>query len=111
MDRLRWGILGAGKFAGTFAKGIAASRTGTLVAIGSRSQETADRFGDEHNVPCRHASYEALVADPNVDVVHISLPNHLHAEWAVKCAQAGKHILCEKPFTVNHAEAVRTLEE
>src|SRR5579872_265752 len=72
MDNLRWGILGAGKFAGTFAKGIAASRTGTLVAIGSRSQETADRFGDEYGVPRRHASYDALVADPEVDVVHIS---------------------------------------
>jgi predicted dehydrogenase len=108
---LRWGILGAGGFAGTFAKGIAASRTGTLVAVGSRSQESADRFGDEHGVPHRHASYDALLADPDVDVVHISLPNHLHAEWTVKCARAGKHILCEKPFTVNHAEAVATLDE
>jgi len=111
MNNLRWGILGAGKFAGTFAKGIAASRTGTLAAIGSRTQESADRFGDEYGVPRRHASYDALVADPEVDVVHISLPNHLHAEWTLRCAQAGKHILCEKPFTVNHAEAVRTLDE
>jgi predicted dehydrogenase len=91
-------------------QGIAASQTGTLAAIGSRTQESADRFGDEYNVPRRHASYEALLADPEVDVVHISLPNHLHAEWTVRCAEAGKHILCEKPFTVNHAEAVRTLE-
>lgn len=111
MTSLRWGILGAGKFAGTFAKGIAASQTGTLVAIGSRTQEGADKFGDEYNVPNRHGSYEALVADPNVDVVHISLPNNLHAEWTLKCAQAGKHILCEKPFTVNYPEAVRTMEE
>lgn len=107
---LRWGILGAGNFAGTFAKGIAASETGTLVAIGSRTQEGADRFGDEYGVPRRYPSYEALLADPDVDVVHISLPNHLHAEWTVRCAEAGKHILCEKPFTVDHAEAVRTLE-
>jgi predicted dehydrogenase len=108
MNKLRWGILGAGKFAGTFAKGIAASQTGTVVAIGSRTQENAERFGEEYNVPNRHGSYEALVADPEVDVVHISLPNHLHAEWTIQCAQAGKHILCEKPFTVNHAEAVET---
>jgi predicted dehydrogenase len=108
---LRWGILGAGNFAATFAKGIAASRTGTLVAIGSRSQETADAWGEEHGAPRRHGSYEALVADPEVDVVHISLPNHLHAQWTVECARAGKHILCEKPFTVNHAEAVATLDE
>lgn len=109
MDRLRWGILGAGKFAGRFAEGIAASRTGTLVAIGSRSQEKADHFGDQYNVPKRYASYQALLNDPEIDVVHISLPNHLHAEWAVRCAEAGKHILCEKPFTVNYAEAVDAL--
>lgn len=111
MDKLRWGILGAGKFAGRFAEGIAASQTGTLTAIGSRSQENADKFGDEYKVPKRYASYQALLDDPDIDVVHISLPNHLHAEWAIKCAQAGKHILCEKPFTVNHPEAVATLEE
>lgn len=110
MGKLRWGILGAGKFAGTFAKGIQASQTGELIAIGSRSQESADRFGEEFNVPRRYASYDAMLADPDVDVVHISLPNNLHAEWTLKCAAAGKHILCEKPFTVNHAEAVETFE-
>ncbi len=111
MEKLRWGILGAGKFAGTFAQGIKASQTGELVAIGSRTQESAEAFGVEYDVPRRHSSYRALLDDPNVDVIHISLPNHLHAEWAIKCAQAGKHILCEKPFTVNHAQAVDTLKE
>ncbi len=111
MKSLRWGILGAGKFAGTFAKGIQASQTGTLVAIGSRTQEGAERFGAEHNVKKRYGSYQALLDDPEVDVVHISLPNHLHAEWTVKCAQAGKHILCEKPVAVNRAQAMETLDE
>lgn len=108
MKTLRWGILGSGKFGGTFAKGIAASKTGALVAVGSRSQEKADRFGEEHNAPKRYPTYEALLADPEIDVVHIALPNNLHAEWTLKCAAAGKHILCEKPFTVNYPEAVRT---
>lgn len=110
MKSLRWGIMGAGKFAGTFAEGVKASQSGTLVAIGSRTQEGADTFGEKYGVPHRHASYDALLADPEVDVIHISLPNHLHAEWTLKCAQAGKHILCEKPFTTNHPEAVRTFE-
>ena len=108
MAKLRWGVLGAGKFGGTFARGIQASKTGELVAVGSRTQENAERFGDEFGVPRRYGSYEALLADPDVDVIHISLPNNLHAEWTLKCAAAGKHILCEKPFTVNHAEAVAT---
>lgn len=111
MAKLRWGILGAGKFAGTFAQGIQASETGELVGIGSRSQESADKFGEEFGVERRYATYQGLLDDPDIDVIHISLPNNLHAEWTIKCAQAGKHILCEKPFTVNHAEAVATLEE
>jgi predicted dehydrogenase len=110
MKTLNWGIMGTGKIAGTFAKGIAGSETGTLVAIGSRTQEAADRFGDEHNVVRRHPTYEALVADPDIDAIYISLPNHLHAEWTIRCAEAGKHILCEKPLTVNHAEAVTAIE-
>ncbi|HZO88729.1 MAG TPA: Gfo/Idh/MocA family oxidoreductase [Chthonomonadaceae bacterium] len=110
MSKLKWGIMGTGRIAQTFAKGIAGSQTGELVAVGSRAQETADRFGAEFNVPRRHASYAALVADPEVEAIYISLPNHLHAEWTIRCAEAGKHILCEKPLTVNHAEAVQVIE-
>ncbi len=110
MARLKWGILGTGKIAGVFAKGVAASRTGSLGAVGSRTQEAADRFSAEFGPMTTHASYEALVADSEVEAVYISLPNHLHAEWTIQCARAGKHILCEKPFTVNHAEALVALE-
>lgn len=109
MARLKWGILGTGKIAGVFAKGVAASQTGTLTAVGSRTQSAADRFAADFGPMKAHSTYEALLADPEVEAVYISLPNHLHAEWTVKCAHAGKHILCEKPFTVNHAEAVATL--
>src|SRR5918911_2446977 len=108
---LRWGILGTGRIARTFAEGIAASESGTLIAVGSRAQETADRFADTYGVERRYASYEALLADPDVQAVYISLPNHLHATWTIRCAQAGKHILCEKPLTTNYGEAMTVVEE
>src|ERR1051325_6831803 len=110
MTQLKWGILGTGKIAETFAKGIAGSRTGALVAVGSRKQETADRFGETYQVPRRYPTYEGLLADTEVEAIYISLPNHLHAEWTIKCAEAGKHILCEKPFTVNFAQAMAVIE-
>ncbi len=110
MQTLRWGIMGTGNIARTFAKGVRGSATGRLVAIGSRTQEAADTFGAEFEAANRHGSYAALVADPEVDAIYISLPNHLHAEWTIRCAEAGKHILCEKPFTVNHAEALPVIE-
>src|SRR5918911_358156 len=108
---LRGGILGTGAIARTFAEGIAASQSGTLIAVGSRTQETADRFAATYDVERRYASYEALLADSDVQAVYVSLPNHLHAEWTIKCAQAGKHILCEKPLTTNYAEAMTVVEE
>jgi len=105
-----WGILGTGKIAGTFARGLQASKTGKLLAVGSRSAESAARFGDQFAVPRRYASYEGLLADPQVDCIYISLPNHLHARWTVRCAEAGKHILCEKPLATNAAEAMTAIE-
>jgi predicted dehydrogenase/aryl-alcohol dehydrogenase-like predicted oxidoreductase len=111
-QRLRWGILGTGGIAHVFAQGVAASRTGTLQAIGSRSKDTAERFGLQYGVaPDRcHGSYQALLDDPLVDAVYISLPNHLHAEWTIACAAAGKHVLCEKPLTTNYGEAMTVIE-
>jgi predicted dehydrogenase len=110
MQTLNWGIMGTGKIARTFAKGVAGSTTGRLIAVGSRTHDTAEAFGAEFEIPHRHGSYAALVSDPEVQAIYISLPNHLHAEWTIRCAEAGKHILCEKPLTVNHAEAVPVIE-
>ena len=109
-EKLQWGIIGAGRIAGAFAKGVAASRSGTLVAVGSRAQASAEAFGREYGVPRRHASYEALLADPEVQAVYIATPHPMHAEWAIKAAEAGKHILCEKPITLNLAEATAVVE-
>src|SRR5690349_19649282 len=104
-DKLRWGILSTGRISHTFAKGLADSQTGQLVAVASRTQEAADAFADEYNVPHRHDSYDALLANPEVQAVYISPPHPLHAQWAIRAADAGKHILCEKPLTMNHATA------
>lgn len=104
-DRIRWGILGTGNIAHKFAEGLAASASAELVAVGSRAQATADRFGDEFKIPRRHASYEALAADPDVDVIYVSTPHPMHRPNTILCLEHGKAVLCEKPFTVNAREA------
>ena len=109
-DKLAWGLISTGRISGTFAKGLANSKTGYLLAVGSRSQESADKFGDEFKVPRRYGSYEALLADKDVQAVYISTPHPVHAEWAVKSAEAGKHILCEKPITLNFAQAMAVID-
>ena len=78
--------------------------------MGSRSQEKADAFGEEFGLPNRHGSYEALLADPAVEAVYVATPHPMHAEWAIKAAEAGKHVLCEKPIGLNHAEAMAIVE-
>ncbi len=109
-DKLRWGIIGTGRIAHAFAEGLAQSKTGTLAAVGSRTQESAEQFGVEFGVAARHGSYEALLADPAVETIYISTPHPMHAEWTIKAADAGKHILCEKPLTLNYAEAMAVVE-
>ncbi len=109
-EKLRWGILSTGGIAATFARGLAASQTGTLVAVGSRTQAGADAFGERFGVPHRHGSYEELLADPEVEAVYVSPPHPVHAEWAIKTLEAGKHLLCEKPIGMNSAEAMAIIE-
>ena len=88
--------------AGELAKALAASSTGELVAIGSRAPGTAEAFAEGHAPAARpHSTYEALLADADVDVVYVATPHPLHHEWAVKAADAGKHLLVEKPLTLN----------
>ena len=80
MTRLRWGILGTGRIAGIFSRGIIASQSGQLAAVGSRTQASADRFAREFGVPRAHGSYESLLADRDVQAVYIGLPHPWHAE-------------------------------
>lgn len=109
-ETLSWGIIGTGRIAHTFAEALRRSETARLAAVGSRRRESADAFGDEFDVPNRHGSYESLLADEAVEAVYISTPHPMHAEWGVKAARAGKHILCEKPLTLNYPEAMAVVE-
>src|SRR3954451_15929763 len=108
VDTIRWGIIGTGSIAGKFAEGLTSLLDAEVVAVGSRSQAKADDFARRFNVIHRHASYEALINDPEVDAVYIATPHSLHAENALMALAAGKPVLCEKPFTINarQAEAV-----
>lgn len=111
--KLQWGLIGTGGIAKTFAKGVLASQKNQLVAVGSRSMEKAVEFGKDflgETSVRRHGSYEALLADPQVQAVYISTPHPMHGQWAVLAARAGKHILCEKPLTLNYAETMQVVE-
>lgn len=104
-DKIRWGILGTGGIAHKFARGLQAAPGAELAAVGSRSQGTADAFGDAFGIPRRHASYEALANDPEIDVIYIATPHPMHKDNSLLCLDGGKAVLCEKPFTLNAAEA------
>jgi len=105
--KIRWGILSTGAIARQFAQGLTSVPDAELVAVGSRTQAAADRFGDAFRVPRRHASYRAVAEDPDVDVVYIGTPHNLHCENTLMCLEAGKPVLCEKPFAINAAQAER----
>ena len=103
-ELLRWGILGTGNIAGQFAAGMKTSRRGRVIAVGSRSPQTAETFSQNHGIESRH-DYAGLIANPNVDAVYLSLPNSLHHHWTIQALRAGKHVLCEKPFAMSVAES------
>ena len=102
--RLNWGLLSTAKINRALIKPLNASKRTRLLAVASRSISSAEAYAREWNIPRAHGSYEALLADPEIDVIYNSLPNHLHAEWTIKALRAGKHVLCEKPFALNLAE-------
>ncbi|MCD4533854.1 Gfo/Idh/MocA family oxidoreductase [Nocardioides sp. cx-169] len=101
----RWGILATGKIAHKLAADLALTPDNELVAVGSRRSESAQAFAQQYGVPAAYGSYEELVADPAVDVVYVATPHALHLECARLAFAAGKHVLCEKPLTLNIAEA------
>lgn len=108
MSQLKWGILATGGISKQFAGGLKVSKTGELARVGSRQPDSAAAFCETYGgTP---GSYDDVLADPDVQAVYIGLPHHLHAEWTIKCAEAGKAILCEKPFTLTKKEAERALE-
>lgn len=111
MEKLRWGILGTSNFArNKILPALEACEYATVTAVASRSLDKARAVAGRFNIATAHGSYEALLADPGVDVVYNPLPNHLHVPWSLKAIEAGKHVLCEKPLAVSAAEARSLLE-
>ena len=110
-ERLRWGVLGAARVARRrVIPAIQASANGMVVALASRDRDKGRAVAAELGIGRVHSSYEALLADPDVDAIYNPLPNALHAEWTVRAAEAGKAVLCEKPLAQDAAEAAHMVE-
>ncbi|MDE2442091.1 MAG: Gfo/Idh/MocA family oxidoreductase, partial [Betaproteobacteria bacterium] len=102
-DPVRWGILGPGGIARDFLRGAEGSPSGKVVAIGTRNPQRPE-LAEHFPGLIVHDGYDALLVDPDVDAIYIATPHPFHAEWAIKAAEAGKHVLSEKPAAMNAAE-------
>ena len=101
---LRWGLLSTARINRDLIPPLQASKHNELAAVASRNQGQAEAYAREWDIPRAYGSYEALLEDPEIDVIYNSLPNHLHAEWSIKALRAGKHVLCEKPMALTLSE-------
>jgi D-xylose 1-dehydrogenase (NADP+, D-xylono-1,5-lactone-forming) len=101
---LNWGILSTARISRALIPPLRASKRNQLVAVASRTQESADKYSAALKLSRAYGSYESLLADPEIDVIYNPLPNHLHAEWTIKAVEAGKHVLCEKPLALSGDE-------
>ena len=101
-----WGIMGAGAIAKAFVHGVNETQTAQVVAVASRSLDKAQAFAKEHGIATAHGDYDAILADQSVEAVYIATPHPMHPQWAIRAAEAGKHVLCEKPMAINHAAAM-----
>ena len=111
-SRVRWGILSTANIAKTaFIPALRQTQRGELVAVASRSQEKAEAFAQEYNIPHVFGDYASLLASPEIDAIYNPLPNTMHAEWTALAAQQGKHIFCEKPLGVTVAEAQQMVDD
>ena len=104
MSSLKWGLLGTARINRSIIPPLRLSTRNDLVAVASRSIEQAKNYAAHWSIPRAMESYEALISDPAIDVIYIPLPNTLHAEWAIKAANSGKHVLCEKPLAISVEE-------
>src|SRR5688500_19182530 len=111
MSELRWGVRSTANIArNKVIPGMRRADRCRVVAIASRDVERGRVVAAELGIPTLHDTYEGLLADPDVDAVYIPLPNHLHAEWTIAAARAGKHVLCEKPLAMTAADGERMVE-
>lgn len=105
MKKIRWGIISTAKIGKEYLiPAMQASAYGEVVAVASRSEASAQAFAKELNIPTAYGSYEALINDPNIDAIYNPLPNHLHVPWSIKAIEAGKHVLVEKPVSLDIAD-------
>ena len=95
-----WGLLSTARINERVIPALRASGRSKLLAVASRSKERAQAYAKQWDIPCAYGTYEQMLADSTINVIYLSLPNHLHAGWAIKCAEAGKHVLCEKPLAI-----------
>jgi D-xylose 1-dehydrogenase (NADP+, D-xylono-1,5-lactone-forming) len=111
--KLRWGFLSTARINSALFEPLKASRRNQVVAVASRTQDKADAYARKNKIKRAFGSYQALLDDPDVDIIYNSLPNHIHMEWTVKALQAGKHVLCEKPLalTVEEVDAISAAAE
>jgi D-xylose 1-dehydrogenase (NADP+, D-xylono-1,5-lactone-forming) len=107
MKKIRWGLLSTARINRRVIPALQVSKTSELVAVASRSLDHAREYAQEWKIPQAYGSYEELIHAADIDAVYISLPNHLHADWSIKAAQAGKHVLCEKPLALTVADVDR----
>ncbi len=112
MEKIKWGIIGPGNIANNFADGLKSSYSGQLVSIASKNEDRQKNFGDKYNIHSdfRFNSYEDIINSEHIDAIYISTPHNLHAEWTIKAAGKGKHVLCEKPGAVNLNEGKKIIE-
>ncbi len=108
---VRWGILGVSSFAmEEIVPALSHAQVSSLGAIASRDLAKAQKAANEASIPQAYGSYEELLADPDIEVIYNPLPNHLHVPWSIRAAEAGKHVLCEKPLGLTLAEARSLLD-
>jgi predicted dehydrogenase len=107
---LGWGILSTARIGARLVEGAAKTGAADIVAVASRDGATAQAFADAYDIPRAHASYEALLADPDVEAVYVPLPNSLHVDWTIRALQAGKHVLCEKPLDRRPEQVARAFD-
>ncbi|MBI04524.1 MAG: hypothetical protein CMI96_01755 [Pelagibacteraceae bacterium] len=112
MQKVRWGIIGPGNIANNFADGLISSYSGQLIAIASNNDDRRNSFGDKYSIneDFRFNSYDQIVNSEHIDAIYISTPHTLHAEWSIKAAGKGKHVLCEKPGAVNFKEGQKVID-
>ena len=102
-----WGLLSTARINERLIPALRASGRSELLAVASRSTGRAQAYAKQWDIPHAYGTYQQMLADPAIDVIYLSLPNHLHVEWAIKCAEAGKHVLCEKPIAITTEEVTR----